>query len=70
MNHESEGKDRYHDCHYRKCHEVAACLEESVCRTVFSCERVNHGKEVDCHVKKKEDDEEQAAYAHDKLLAD
>ena len=65
---ETECKHWNHDCNYRKCHEVASCLEEAVSRTVGSLECVNHRKKIDRHVKKKEDDQEKAAYTHYKLL--
>ena len=70
MHEESESKYRYHDGHDRKRHEFTALSEETVCRTIGSVDCVKDRERIDGEVKKKEDDKEKAAYAHDKLLGD
>ena len=47
MNEESECKNRNHDSHDRKCHELASFGEKSVSCTVASCECVDHREEID-----------------------
>ena len=65
---ETCSENRNHDGDDRKRHEIATSLEKSVSRAISSLNCVDHREEIDGHVKKHEDDQEETADTHDELL--
>ena len=60
MDDEPEREHRNHHSHNRKRHEITALLEKPVRSTVGAAYEIKYSKEIDAHVKQKENDKKKS----------
>ena len=60
MDDEPEREHRHHHCHNRKRHEITAHLEKSVGSAIGATYEIKYSKEIDAHVKQKENDKKKS----------